>query len=163
MQGSGFDEQLSDQKRCLLAALLADQLGKTLAEESCRKNNSAAGEVANCGDANFMLRKISLAIAVAASLPIMAFAAPVHGKRHIVHPWHGYGFLPGYQQPPNNSVPIYASKGSIHGTPDFAPSYWYGGGWYYFGEPGFSHGRWNGGSYGPCWTHTPIGLMWNCG
>jgi hypothetical protein len=44
-----------------------------------------------------------------------------------------------------------------------APSYLYGGGRYYFGEPGFSHGRWNGGSYGPCWTHTPIGLMWNCG
>jgi hypothetical protein len=48
-------------------------------------------------------------------------------------------------------------------TPDFAPSYWYGGGRYYFGEPGFAHGRWNGGSYGPCWTYTPIGRMWNCG
>ena len=23
--------------------------------------------------------------------------------------------------------------------------------------------RWNGGSFGPCWTSTPIGLMWNCG
>jgi len=112
-----------------------------------------------------MPHKFSLAIAVAASLslPALAFAASVHGKRHVVHHWHGYGFLPGYHQPPNNSVPVYASKSSVHGTPDFAPSYWYGGGWYYFGEPGFVHGRWNGGSFGPCWTHTPIGLMWNCG
>jgi hypothetical protein len=112
-----------------------------------------------------MLRKLSVAIAVVASLalPAIAFAASVHGKPHVIHRWHGYGFLPGYHQPPNNSVPIYGSRGSIRGNPDFAPSYWYGGGRYYFGEPGFSHGRWNGGSYGPCWTYTPIGLMWNCG
>ena len=112
-----------------------------------------------------MWRKFSLAITLWASvlLPAMAFAASVHGQRHIIHRWHGYGFLPGYHQPPNNSVPMYRSKESIRGTPDFAPSYWYGGGWYYFGEPGFSHGRWNGGSFGPCWTYTPIGLMWNCG
>jgi hypothetical protein len=108
--------------------------------------------------------KLSLAITLVAciALPAIAFAASARAKRHVYH-WHGYGFLPGYHQPPDNSVPIYASKGSVHGTPDFAPSYWYGGGRYYFGEPGFSHGRWNGGSYGPCWTHTPIGLIWNCG
>src|SRR5579872_1900885 len=112
-----------------------------------------------------LLRKVSLAIAVAGSLslPAIAFAASVHEKRHVVHHWHGYGFLPGYHQPPNNNVPIYGSRGSVRCLPDFAPSYWYGGGWYYFGEPGFSHGRWNGGSFGPCWSHTPIGLMWNCG
>jgi hypothetical protein len=110
-------------------------------------------------------RKFSLAITLWASvlLPVMAFAAAVHGQRHIIHRWHGYGFLPGYHQPPNNSVPMYRSKESIRGAPDFAPSYWYGGGWYYFGEPHFFHGRWNGGSFGPCWTYTPIGLMWNCG
>jgi hypothetical protein len=109
-----------------------------------------------------MLRKFSLAIAVAVSLslPAIALAASTLGKQHVVHHWHGYGFLPGYHQPPNNNVPIY---GAIHDAPDFAPSYWYGGGRYYFGEPGFSHGRWNGGSYGPCWTYTPIGLIWNCG
>jgi len=125
----------------------------------------ATGGVATSGGANLMLRKFSLAIAVAASLapPAIASAASAHGKRHVMHHWHGYGFLPGYHQPPNNSVPVYASKRSVHGTPDFAPSYWYGGGWYYFGEPGFVHGRWNGGSFGPCWTYTPIGLMWNCG
>ena len=112
-----------------------------------------------------ILRKFSIGIAVAVSLavPATAFAASVPAKRYTVYRWHGYGFLPGYHQPPNNNVPVYGSKGSIRGTPDYAPSYWYDGGRYYFGEPGFSHGRWNGGSYGPCWTYTPIGLMWNCG
>jgi hypothetical protein len=101
-----------------------------------------------------------------ALLPAIAFAAPAH-KRHIYH-WHGYGFLPGYHQPPNNSVPVYGPKGAIGDTPygappDDAPSYWYNGNWYYFGRPGFFRGRYNGGSFGPCWTWTPIGPMWNCG
>jgi hypothetical protein len=112
-----------------------------------------------------MLRKFSLAIVVAASfsLPGIAFAAAAHGKRHVIHHWHGYGFLPGYHQPPDNRVPVYGSKGSIGGTRDDAPSYWYDDGRYYFGDPGYFHGRYNGGSFGPCWTWTPIGLMWNCG
>jgi hypothetical protein len=99
-----------------------------------------------------MLRKVSLAIVVATSLslPAIAAAAPAHQKRHVIHHWHGYGFLPGYHQP---------EQGVQYGT----PSYRYGGGRYYFGEPRFSHDRWNGGSFGPCWTSTPIGLMWNCG
>ncbi len=86
-----------------------------------------------------MLRKYPLATAVAVSLslPGAAFAASVHGRRHVVHHWHGYGFLPGYHQPPNNSVPMYRSKESNRGTPDFAPTYWYGGGRYFFGEPHF--------------------------
>ena len=46
-------------------------------------------------------------------------------------------------QPPNNSVPVYGSKGSVRGTPDYAPSYWYNGGWYYFDDPGFFHGRYD--------------------
>jgi hypothetical protein len=97
-----------------------------------------------------------LAVSLLLSLP--AFAADnVHGKRHVYR-WHGYGFLPGYHQPPNpNEVHYGPTEGSG------APRYFYGGGRYYFGGPGFSDGRWNGGSYGPCWTHTPIGLMWNCG
>src|ERR1700722_19269865 len=106
-----------------------------------------------------MLRKFPLAIAVAfaSALPAIAFAAPIHGRPPVVHRWHGYGFLPGYHQPPNLSVPDYARKQA----PDYTPSYWYGGSRYYFGEPGYLHGRWNGGSFGPCWTSTPIGLMWN--
>ena len=98
-----------------------------------------------------MLRKFALAIIACLLLPAVASAASVHGKRHIYH-WHGYGFLPGYHQPPNPAEVHYG-----------APNYLYGGGRYYFGEPGFFRGRWNGGSFGPCWTHTPIGLMWNCG
>jgi hypothetical protein len=92
-------------------------------------------------------------------LPAVAFSAP---KRHVSH-WHGYGFLPGYRQPPNDSVPVYGAKGAIRGTPGYTPSYWYNGERYYFGEPGFYRGRYNGGSFGPCWTWTPIGRIWNCG
>jgi hypothetical protein len=129
-----------------------------------------------------MLRKVPLAIAVAASLalPVFAFAGdapasaskPAPSKRHVIYHWHGYGFLPGYHQPPALGVPIYEPRtrrsASSHqppawNAPDYTPHYWYDGGKYYFGEPGFLHGRYNGGSVGPCWTSTPIGLMWNCG
>ena len=34
---------------------------------------------------------------------------------------------------------------------------------YGWGRPGFYRGRWNGGSFGPCWTSTPIGMMPTCG
>ena len=33
----------------------------------------------------------------------------------------------------------------------------------YFGRPGFYRGRYDGGSFGPCWTRTPIGPIWTCG
>jgi hypothetical protein len=94
-------------------------------------------------------------------LSAVAFAAPA--QKRPIHRWHGYGFLPGYHQPPNNSVPVFGPRGAIGDTPDYAPSYWYNGGWYYFGRPGFYRGRYNGGSFGPCWTPTPIGPIWNCG
>jgi hypothetical protein len=106
-------------------------------------------------------------LSVALLVPLLALqsaavAAPPH-KQRIYH-WHGYGFLPGYHQPPSNSKPIYGEKGAIGLGPDEeAPSYWYNGDWYYFGRPGFYRGRYNGGSFGPCWTQTPIGPIWNCG
>ncbi len=107
-----------------------------------------------------MSRIISVSSAILLLLlPAVAFSAP---KRHVSH-WHGYGFLPGYRQPPNDSVPVYGARGAIRGTPDYTPSYWYNGERYYFGEPGFFRGRYNGGSFGPCWTWTPIGPIWNCG
>jgi hypothetical protein len=110
-----------------------------------------------------MSRKFFLAIAILLSLaPAFTAAAPPHGKPHI-YKWHGYGFLPGYHQPPNNNVPIYSRKPLNDGTPPYTPYYWWGGSRYYFGDPGFYHGRYNGGSFGPCWTYTPIGYMWNCG
>ncbi len=109
-----------------------------------------------------MLRKLSLLMAACLLLaPALALSAPGHGERHV-HRWHGYGFLPGYHQPPSNSVPIYR-KPAADDSPAYTPSYWYGGGRYYFGNPGFLHNRYNGGSFGPCWTWTPIGPIWNCG
>ena len=39
----------------------------------------------------------------------------------------------------------------------------YGNVHYGWGQPGFYRGRWNGGSFGPCWTSTPIGMMPTCG
>jgi hypothetical protein len=90
-----------------------------------------------------------LAFAVAASilLPTMASAADPHRKPPPARRWHGYGFLPGYTPPEQAGSAGLRSRGS---------DYWYG--W-----PGFYRGRWNGGGFGPCWTKTPIGPMWNCG
>lgn len=122
-----------------------------------------------------MSRFVCLSIAIVLSLlPVVAPAAPVHKKRPAPI-WNGYGFLPGYRQPPNNALP-YLDKGergpgsrmaARNRRPwyiDPTPSYYsYDGNWRYFGRPGFYGGRYNGGSFGPCWTRTPIGPAWNCG
>jgi hypothetical protein len=119
-----------------------------------------------------MSRILCLLIAVVVSLsPVASFAAPVH--KRPVPKWHGYGFLPGYEQPLSNSLPLYDQK---NGTRRYArenrrpwynyptPQYYdYFGEQHYFGQPGFYRGHYNGGSYGPCWTQTPIGAVWNCG
>jgi hypothetical protein len=119
-----------------------------------------------------MSRLLCLSIAIVLSLlSVAAPAAPVH-KRPPPR-WHGYGFLPGYQQPLNNSLPLYDQKDGtrrlanrerrpwyIDPTPRY---YGYDGNSYYFGRPGFYRGHYNGGSFGPCWTQTPIGPVWNCG
>ncbi len=119
-----------------------------------------------------MSRLLFSSIAIVLSLlPVVAPAAPAH-KRPVPR-WHGYGFLPGYQQPLNNSLPAYKQKNGAarlaryNRRPwyiDPTPSYY---GWdgerYYFGRPGFYRGRYNGGSIGPCWSQTPIGPAWTCG
>jgi hypothetical protein len=113
-----------------------------------------------------------LAAAVAASLlaPAAAFAArsadaPGPRTRIKVHPkprWHGYGYLPGYRPFVNNldwqgrSVSIRRPEPRYFNWYDGQPRY----GW---GAPGFYRGRYNGGSFGPCWTSTPIGMMPTCG
>jgi hypothetical protein len=105
-----------------------------------------------------MLRIMSVSVVILLSLlPAMTSAAPA--KRA-----HNYGFLPGYRQPPNNTVPVFGARGAARGLPDRTPYYYrYNGDRYYFGRPGFFRGRYNGGSVGPCWTQTPIGPIWNCG
>ena len=63
----------------------------------------------------------------------------------------GYGFLPGYESP--------------YTTPSrFGRSPWIRDSTYpWYGYPGYYRGRWNGGGFGPCYTKTPIGPIWNCG
>ncbi len=75
----------------------------------------------------------------------------VHKKRPVTRHWHGYGFLPGYRPPE-----VIARERAAH---------YYGSGPHYYGPawPGFYRGRWNGGGFGPCYTQTPIGPVWNCG
>lgn len=70
----------------------------------------------------------------------------------------GYGFLPGYRPPP----PLWVRERIAAMSEPRYLDYW--GSWRYgWGRPGFYQGRWNGGSFGPCWTQTPIGPIWNCG
>ena len=111
-----------------------------------------------------MVRTLSavLAVAVALSLPPAAFAAPADKpaaathkrvvKRYVDRHWRGYGFLPGVRTPEQ----IQAERDE-HYYRLYGPHY-YGPAW-----PGFYRGRWNGGGFGPCYTQTPIGYMWNCG
>jgi hypothetical protein len=88
-----------------------------------------------------------LAIAALLLSATATIAAPVHGKRHVARRWHGYGFLPGYRTPEQIEAAEARHAQRV---------YWYGG-------PGFYRGQWNGGGFGPCWTQTPIGNVWNCG
>lgn len=119
-----------------------------------------------------MSRLICLLIAVAFSLSsALALAAPA--QKRPAPRWHGYGFLPGYRQPLNNTLPLYAQKDGVRRYAranrrpwyvDPVPRYYgYDDAWHYFGRPGFYGGRYNGGTFGPCWTRTPIGAVWNCG
>jgi hypothetical protein len=135
-----------------------------------------------------MLRLLNglVVTAIAASLlsPATAIAKPAGGKqaggkqaggkRHlsiVVHPkyppkhrWRGYGFLPGYRQPPQLADWRYRSARYRGPDDPYERRYWYDGQLLYgWGRPGFYGGRWTGGSFGPCWTSTPIGMMWTCG
>jgi hypothetical protein len=65
-------------------------------------------------------------------------------------PRNEYGFLPGYRPPEVAERQDRMFYSLRH------PTYWYG--W-----PGWYRGRWNGGGFGPCWTQTPIGNIWDCG
>jgi hypothetical protein len=116
-----------------------------------------------------------LVTAVAASLllPAMAIAKPAAGKREtriVVRPSYppgsrgAHGFLPGYRQPPY--IAEWRDRSPRHGGGDRSSEwrYWDGAELrYVWGGPGFYRGHWSGGGFGPCWTSTPIGMIWNCG
>jgi hypothetical protein len=120
-----------------------------------------------------MSRLVCLSIAAVLSLlSVVATAAPIH--KRTAPAWHGYGFLPGYHQPLSNSLPLFKQKDAMRRLAaarerrpwyiDPTPRYYgYDDELHYFGRPGFYGGRYNGGTFGPCWTQTPIGPVWNCG
>jgi hypothetical protein len=116
------------------------------------------------------------AIAAALVLPQEAFAKSgdrKRGTRIVVYakPTPKYrggpnGFLPGYRQP----LPIgeWRDRAPRYGGGDFSRDRRYinlytGRVSYGWGYPRFYRGQWNGGSFGPCYTRTPIGPVWNCG
>lgn len=127
----------------------------------------------------------SLTAAVLATsllLPAGATAQQADGKRNATtskaaksskpsgkQRWRGYGFLPGYRQPP--ALTDWRAQNRISRAREryeprylyFNPYTGYGQLRYGWGSPGIYRGRWNGGSFGPCWTQTPIGMIWNCG
>jgi hypothetical protein len=95
---------------------------------------------------------------------VAAPSAASKPKKVIVHKqhWKGYGFLPGYRPQANNLDWRGRSVRYVRPEPRYLNLYT--GQWSYgWGRPGFYRGQWNGGSFGPCWTQTPIGPMWNCG
>jgi len=96
---------------------------------------------------------------------VAAAVKPVPAKRAMKRTARraprGYGFLPGYEPPPDNTRPDFRRNAR---PVEADGRYWSWGNQYYgWGSPGFVRGRWNGGSIGPCWKSTPIGFMWICG
>jgi broad specificity phosphatase PhoE len=95
-----------------------------------------------------MQRHVPLVLLLIAAMALPAAAAPT--KRRPAARTNEFGFLPGYRPPEvveRQERWLYWRR---------HPTYWYG--W-----PGWYRGRWNGGGFGPCWTQTPIGNVWNCG
>jgi hypothetical protein len=112
------------------------------------------------------------ALATSLLLPHAAAAKSANGKHDLKivvrpksQPRNGpYGFLPGYRQPP--PLAEWRDRAPRYGGGDFSRDRRYisGGEWRYgWGYPQFYRGRYNGGGFGPCWSSTPIGPMWNCG
>ena len=97
-----------------------------------------------------MQRHLPLVLALALAVALPAAAAAATSTKPAKRRANDYGFLPGYRPPDvveHQDRLLYWRR---------HPSYWYG--W-----PGWYRGRWNGGGFGPCWTQTPIGNIWNCG
>ena len=100
---------------------------------------------------------VALMTALAAA-PAFAESGEIRQVEDVVvvtkkyHGTRGYGFLPGYEPP------------RITRRESYGRSPWVRDSTYpWYGWPGFYRGRWNGGGFGPCYTKTPIGPVWNCG
>ncbi len=113
---------------------------------------------------------ILLLVSLAVAAPAMASPSPdtvtvraTKKKHHIRRIPRGVGFLPGYRTPAQIERDRYRAWRRERRAYERsgAPPVTY----YYWGYPRaqFYRGRWNGGSFGPCWTVTPIGYQWNCG
>ncbi|MCS3520503.1 hypothetical protein AB7M56_007328 [Bradyrhizobium elkanii] len=70
-----------------------------------------------------MLRILPLLIVILALLQPDLSSAASSKKRHGSTRWHGYGFLPGYRQPPNQTIPVFGPRGAARGYPDYSPQY----------------------------------------
>jgi hypothetical protein len=124
----------------------------------------------------FLRNQLAAAVAASLLLPVTAGAEQAGEKKVAAKSkqaaktrWRGYGFLPGYRQPPA-LTDWRAQNGIFQARQQYEPRYvyyrpysGYGQLRYGWGYPGTYRGRWNGGSFGPCWTYTPIGMVWNCG
>lgn len=102
--------------------------------------------------------------AFAASAPDAAPQTVVKkpAKKHVAkHIPRGVGFLPGYRTPAqierDRYMEIQRERRAYYRAGGPRIAYWR------YPQPQFYRGRWNGGDFGPCWTHTPIGYQWNCG
>src|SRR3954447_17769030 len=151
---------------CIRARDKALQREPTTSEAACgnkRAQQAQPGDrvesqnLARAAQMPFLKELLVSAIAASLLLPATAVAKPADGKRHVkivVHAkyspkqrWHGYGFLPGYRQPPD--LADWRDRSARYGGPyqRFEPRYWSGGEWRYgWGGPGFYRGRWNGGT-----------------
>jgi hypothetical protein len=101
----------------------------------------------------------------AASAPAheAAQVKPVKKQHHVRRIPRGVGFLPGYRTPAQierDRHKAWLRDRRAYERSGGPPVYYY-----YWGYPQSRvyRGRWNGGSFGPCWTVTPIGYQWNCG
>jgi hypothetical protein len=90
-------------------------------------------------------------------------ATPAKKKHHVRRIPRGVGFLPGYRTPQQierDRIKEMQRERRAYLRSGRPPVYYY---YWGYPNPRFYHGQWNGGSFGPCWTVTPIGYQWNCG
>ncbi|RDV05528.1 hypothetical protein [Undibacter mobilis] len=110
-----------------------------------------------------LLLAASPALASSASSDPSAQTVPKPAKKHVTkrHIPRGTGFLPGYRTPAqierDRYMEIQRERRAYYRAGGPRIAYWG------YSDPRFYRGRWNGGSFGPCWTTTPIGYQWNCG